>query len=53
MPSCRVAVEEEIHRWKKFKEGLSSNEEKQAFDELMGLVRGNAMAGGNAHIILI
>ena len=48
VPSYRVAVEEEIHRWKKFKEGLLSDEEKKAFDELMDLVRGNAMAGSNA-----
>ncbi len=48
VPSYRVAVEEEIGRWKRFREGLASDGEKQAFDELMDLVRGNAMAGGNA-----
>ncbi len=48
VPSYRVAVEEEIGRWKGFRNSLASDAEKQAFDELMDLVRGNAMAGGNA-----
>lgn len=48
VPSYHVAIEDEIGRWKRFRAGLASDEEKQAFDELMDLVRGNAMAGGNA-----
>ena len=48
VPSYRIAVEEEIGRWNRFRDGLASDEEKEAFDELMDLVRGNAMAGGNA-----
>ena len=48
VPSYRIAIEDEIGRWKGFRAGLPSEEEKQAFDELMDLVRGNAMAGGNA-----
>jgi len=48
VPSYRIAVEEEIGRWNRFRDSLPSDEEKQAFDELMDLVRGNVMAGGNA-----
>ncbi len=48
LQSYRIAVEEEIGRWNRFRDGLASDEEKQAFDELMDIVRGNAMAGGNA-----
>jgi hypothetical protein len=48
IPSYRMAVEGEIMRWKKFKDGLGSEDEKRVFDELMDLVRSNASAGSNA-----
>jgi hypothetical protein len=40
-----MAIEEEIHRWKGFRETLASEEEKKAFDDLMDMIRNNAMAG--------
>ncbi len=48
VPSYRMALEEEIGRWKRFRDGLVSYEEKLAFDELMDLVRNNGSAGSNA-----
>lgn len=35
VPSYRMALEEEIGRWKRFRDGLVSYEEKLAFNELM------------------
>jgi hypothetical protein len=48
VPSFRMALEDEIHRWKSFRNALLSDEEKLAFDEIMDMCRSNAMAGGNA-----
>jgi hypothetical protein len=48
VPSYRIAIEDEIARWKAFRNALPSDEEKQAFDEMMDMCRTNAMAGGNA-----
>jgi hypothetical protein len=48
VPSYRMAVEFEISRWKGFRNSLQREEEKQAFDQLMDMVRGFASAGSNA-----
>lgn len=48
VPSYRMAIEDEIARWKHFRNTLPSDEAKQAFDEMMDMCRTNAMAGGNA-----
>jgi hypothetical protein len=48
VPSCRMAVEEEIDRRKGFRNALPSEEEREAFDELMDMCRSYAMAGSNA-----
>ena len=46
VPSYRMALEFEIGRWNRFRNSLSSDEEKQAFDALVDMCRNNAMAGG-------
>ena len=46
--SYRMALEFEIDTWKSFRKALPSDDDKQAFDELMDLCRINAMAAGNA-----
>ena len=48
VPSYRMAIEDEIHNWKSFREALPSEAEKQAFDTLMDMCRSQAMAGSNA-----
>ena len=48
VPSYRMALEFEIAVWRGFRKTLQSDEEKQAFDELMDMCRINAMAAGNA-----
>jgi hypothetical protein len=48
VPSYRMALEFEIESWKDFKNALESEEEKEAFEELMAMCRRNAMAGGAA-----
>ena len=48
VPSYRMALEFEISRWKNFRNALSSDTEKEAFDVLMDMCRNNAMAAGNA-----
>jgi hypothetical protein len=48
VPAYRVALEYEIERWKGFKKALTSEEDKEAFEELMDMCRNNAMASGNA-----
>ncbi len=48
VPSYRMAIEEEIIRWKPFREPLPSEEDKQAFDAVMDMVRGNGMTGSAA-----
>jgi hypothetical protein len=47
VPTYRMAIEDEIHRWKGFREGLHSNEEKQAFDEVMDMCRMFASEASN------
>ena len=48
VPTYRMAIETEIAGWKGFRDGLASEEEKQAFDQVMDLCRIQAMAGSNA-----
>jgi len=48
VPTYRIALEFEIEMWKGFRKALNSQEEHQAFDELMDMCRNNAMASGNA-----
>jgi hypothetical protein len=48
VPSYRMALEFEIHRWKDFRNALPNEKEKEAFDELMDMCRNNGMAGGAA-----
>ena len=48
VPSYRMALEMEIESWKGFRKALNSEEEREAFDELMDMCRNNAMASGNA-----
>ena len=45
--SYRIAIEEEIHRWKGFEKALRS-EDKEAFDTLMDACRSYASAGSSA-----
>jgi hypothetical protein len=48
VPSYRMAIEEEIHNWKNFRDALPSEEEKLSFDTIMDMCRNQAMAGSNA-----
>jgi hypothetical protein len=48
VPSYRIALEFEIATWKGFRKALTSDEEKEAFDDLMDVCRNTAMASGNA-----
>jgi hypothetical protein len=48
VPSYRNALEFEIQRWKGFRKALGSEEDREAFDELMDMCRNNATASGNA-----
>ena len=48
VPSYRMALEFEIEGWKYFRKALQSDEEREAFDELMDMCRSNAMASGAA-----
>jgi len=45
--SYRMALEDEIQRWKGFAHALRS-EDREAFEMLMDACRGYASAGGNA-----
>ena len=45
----RLALEFEFERWKGFKKALNSEEDREAFEELMDICRSNAMASGNAY----
>jgi hypothetical protein len=45
--SYRIALEEEISRWSGFTRALRKDD-REAFDELRGMCRNNAMASGNA-----
>jgi hypothetical protein len=48
VPSYRIALEWEIAHWKRFRNALPSEEQKQAFDDVMDICRTNAMAAQNA-----
>jgi hypothetical protein len=48
VPSYRMALEFEIHRWKRFRKALPNEEARVAFDELMDMCRNNGMASGAA-----
>lgn len=48
VPSYRMVLEEEIHRWKAYRNALASDEEKEAFDALMDMCRSLASAGSCA-----
>ena len=39
VPSYRMVLEREIDMWKGFREALASEEEREAFDELMDMCR--------------
>jgi len=45
--SYRMAIEDEINRWKGFANALRS-EDREAFETLMDACRAHASAGGNA-----
>jgi hypothetical protein len=47
VPSYRIALEEEIERWKGFAAALRKDD-KETFDQLMDMCRSYAMASGNA-----
>ena len=44
VPSFRMALEFEFERWKGFRKALTSEEDREAFEELMDMCRNNAMA---------
>ena len=46
--SYRLALEDEIHRWKNFRDALSNEEARVAFDSLMDMCRNLASAGSCA-----
>ncbi len=43
-----MAIEDEIAGWKPFRDGLPSNEDKEAFDQVMDMCRMHSMAAQNA-----
>lgn len=43
-----MAIEEEIHNWNGFRDGLAGEDEKQAFDTIMDLCRIQAAASKSA-----
>ena len=48
VPAYRWALESEIDTWKGFRNALASDEDKQAFDQMLDLCRIFAMASSNA-----
>lgn len=48
VPSFRMALEDEIERWKGFRDALPNEKAREAFDEMMDMCRNNAMASGSA-----
>ena len=48
VPTYRMALEFEIHRWKGFRKALSDKEDQDAFECLMDMCRNNAMASSSA-----
>ena len=47
VPSYRMALEDEIGRWKGFANALRKDD-REAFEQLMDMCRNNASASGNA-----
>lgn len=47
VPSYRMALEDEIFSWRKFKEALDT-QDQEAFEALMDASRNNCMVAGNA-----
>ena len=43
-----MAIEFEMDKWKGFRKALESEEDRQAFEELMDMCRSYALAGSNA-----
>lgn len=39
IPSYRLALEDEISKWKNFRDGLASEEDRQALDQLIDFCR--------------
>jgi hypothetical protein len=48
VPSYRMAIEDEMQTWKRFRNSLASDEEKQSFDLMMDYCRLQSMAAQNA-----
>jgi len=48
VPAYRMALEFEIETWKGFRKALTSDEDKQAFEEIMDLCRIFASESSNA-----
>jgi hypothetical protein len=48
VPSYRMALEDEIRRWKSFRNALPNGEEQAIFDMMMDMCRNLASAGGCA-----
>jgi hypothetical protein len=47
-PSFRMALEFEIDTWRGFRKALTSDEDREAFDELMDMCRSYASESNNA-----
>ena len=48
VPAYRWALEDEIARWKSFRKALPSEEDREAFEEMMDLCRVYASESSNA-----
>lgn len=48
VPAYRIALELEISTWKSFRKALTSEEDREAFDELMDMCRIYASESSNA-----
>jgi hypothetical protein len=48
VPSYRMALEFEIERWKGYRKALVSDEDREAFEELMDMCRSFASESSNA-----
>ena len=48
VPSYRIALETEIYSWNNFAKNLSSQEDLEAFEQIMDACRNYASAGSNA-----
>jgi hypothetical protein len=48
VPSYRWALEDELAKWRSFRNALQTQNEREAFDELIDMCRGNSSASGAA-----